>query len=88
MVIEPAYDPDGSVAAWLCYRMDRYIGSVCRTGPARWQANNAEGGIIAVARTRKQALAHISDFRMRLYAQRAPSSDTPSSPLNDDAGDV
>lgn len=60
MEVEAAYDPDGSVAAWLCYRLDRYIGSVCRTGPGRWQANDAEGAIIWVARTRKEALMVVS----------------------------
>lgn len=59
MEIEPSYEPDGSVAAWLCWRGEKYVGSVCRTGPGRWQANDADGAVIGVGRTRRQALACI-----------------------------
>lgn len=67
MEFEAAYDPDGSVAAWLCYRLDRYVGSVSRTGPGRWQANDADGAIIGIGRTRKEALTFVS---------RQPSADS------------
>jgi hypothetical protein len=58
--IEPAYDPDGSLAAWLCYRGDRYLGSVCKVRRG-WHVNNCEGGVLAVTRTRKEAFARISE---------------------------
>lgn len=61
MQIEPAYDPDGSLAAWLCYRSERYLGSVCKVKRG-WHANNAEGGVLGVFKTRKQAFACISEM--------------------------
>lgn len=59
MEVEPSFDPDGSVAAWLCWRGATYVGSVCRTNPGRWLANDADGAVIGVARTRGQALKYI-----------------------------
>jgi hypothetical protein len=56
MQIEPAYDADGSVAGWLCFRCEFYLGSFCRTGPRRWHANDSDGAVIAVTRTRREAV--------------------------------
>jgi len=61
MEYEAAYDPDGSVAAWLCWRGEKYIGSVCRTSPGRWQSNDADGACVGVARTRRQALSCVAE---------------------------
>jgi hypothetical protein len=58
--IEASYDPDGSLAGWLCWRGDKYLGSVCKVRRG-WHANNADGGVLGVFRTRKQAFDHISE---------------------------
>lgn len=63
MLIEPAYDADGSIAAWLGWRMDQYVGSICRTKPRRWQVNDCEGAVIGVYATRQRALLALSSWR-------------------------
>ena len=55
MTLEPGYAADGSVAAWLLYRMEEYVGSVCRTKPGRWQLNDADGAVLGIYRTRRAA---------------------------------
>ena len=56
MIIEPAYQADGSIGGWLLWRGDKYVGSVCRTKPARWQLNDPDGAIKGIFRTRSEAI--------------------------------
>jgi hypothetical protein len=60
MEIEPSYDPDGSLAAWLCWRGEKLLGSVCRTKPSRWHVNDSDGAVVAITRTKRAAIDVLS----------------------------
>ena len=57
MFIVAEWEPDGS-SALLLWRGEKFVGTICQTKPKRWQLNDADGAVLGVFKSQRQAVAH------------------------------